>query len=275
MSAHPRPGRRGLRSSAAVAIALLALIFGVTAPAYAAKPTTPVVEKYVSLGDSYAAGQGASDSLDSCQHTAAAYPVLLDAAPGINLLRTPACSGATIADVTATQLSQVNRGTTLVTLTVGANDVGAGAIYTTCSVAPTSDACEAALDSAQEALNSGLIGQDLFALIRAIAERAPNARIIVTDYPLPFKLPSNEWIPNYVDGATAILNDQIAGAVAAAAEWATNVELASVADDFVGHQVGNADPWLGANPADPITFLHPTAAGQAAYRDAILWALAN
>lgn len=274
MSPLPRPGRRGLRSTAAVVIALVALLLGVSAPAYAAPPTTPV-QKYVALGDSYAAGQGAGAPLDGCLRSTAAYPVLLDAEQRINLLRTAACSGATIADVTATQLSQVNRGTTLVTLTVGANDVGAGAIYAACSGAPLSDACDAAIDSAQAALNSGIIGADLFALIRAIAERAPNAQIIVTDYPLPFAAGTNDWIANYVNGATAILDDQIAGAVAAAAANGVNTETASVAYAFAGHQVGNADPWLGANPTDPITFLHPTAAGQGIYRSAVLTALSN
>ena len=131
MSTTPRRGTRTLATTVGVIVALVALLLGVTAPAYAAPPTTPVL-KYVALGDSYAAGQGAGDPLDSCLRSDAAYPVLLDAESRTNLLRTAACSGATIADVATTQLSQVNRGTTLVTLTVGANDLGAGAAYTVC-----------------------------------------------------------------------------------------------------------------------------------------------
>jgi lysophospholipase L1-like esterase len=268
MSAPPRPNRRGLRSTAAVVIALVALLFGVTAPAYAAPPTTPV-QKYVALGDSYAAGQGAGAPLDSCLRSAAAYPVLLDAEPRVNLLRAPACSGQTIADVAEFQLSQLNRGTTLVTLTVGANDLGVGAVYAVCAPDPSSLACATAVHSVQQTLDSGVIGQNLAELIGSIAQRAPNARIVVTDYPVPF-VSGSSALTDRVNLATIGLDQQIAAAVAG-----TGVELASVAFAYVDHQVGTADPWLGANPADALTFLHPTAAGQAVYRSVILAVLAS
>jgi lysophospholipase L1-like esterase len=267
MSAQPRPNRRGLRSTAAVVIALVALLFGVAAPAYAAPPEP--VQKYVALGDSYAAGQGASAPLDSCLRSAAAYPVLLDAEPRVNLLRTAACSGQTIEDVASFQLSQLNRGTTLVTLTVGANDLGVGAVYAVCAPDPTSLACASAVQSVQQTLASGVIGQNLAGLIGSIAQRAPNARIVVTDYPVPFVSGSSP-LTDQVNLATIGLDQQIAAAAAG-----TGVELASVAFAYVGHQVGTGDPWLGANPADALTFLHPTAAGQAVYRDAILSVLAS
>jgi lysophospholipase L1-like esterase len=275
MSAHPRPHRRGLRSTAAVVIALVALLFGVAAPASAAPPTTQV-QKYVALGDSYAAGQGASTPLDSCLRSTAAYPVLLDAEPRINLLRTAACSGATITDVASFQISQVNRGTTLVTLTVGANDLGVGDVYTVCAPDPASVACASAISSVQQTLASGIIAQNLTGLLGAIAERAPNAHIVVSDYPVPFVpgLPSPGGVTDLVNAATVALDGQIAAAVGAASAE-LSVELASVQFAYAGHQVGDADPWLGADPADALTFLHPTAAGQAVYRDAILTALAS
>jgi hypothetical protein len=49
----------------------------------------------------------------------------------------------------------------------------------------------------------------------------------------------------------------------------------SVAGGFAGHQVGSAAPWLGADPSNQITFLHPTSDGQDVYRDAILAALSS
>jgi lysophospholipase L1-like esterase len=271
MSAHPRPSRRGLSSAAAVVIALVALLFGVTAPASAAPPTTQV-QKYVALGDSYAAGQGASTPLDTCYRSSAAYPVLLDAEPRINLLRTAACSGATIADVASFQLSQVNRGTTLVTLTVGANDLGVGAVYAVCAPAPTSVECASAISSVQQTLASHVIAQNLTGLLGAIAERAPNAQIVVSDYPVPFVpgLPSPGGVTDLVNAATAALDAEIAAAAGAAG---ASVTLATVQYAYFGHQVGDADPWLGADPTNALTFLHPTAAGQMVYRDAILAAL--
>lgn len=275
MSDLPRPGRRAFRSTAAGIVALIAVLFGVTAPAYAAPP--PPVQKYVALGDSYAAGQGADAPLDACLRSAAAYPVLLDAEPRTNLLRTAACSGQTIADVASFQLSQLNRGTTLVTLTVGANDLGVGAVYAVCAPDPTTPACASAIGSVQQTLLSGVIAQNLTGLLAAIAQRAPNANVVVTDYPVPFVpgLPSTGGITDLVNSATAALDAQIAGAVGAASAGGASVELATVQFAYVGHQIGNGDPWLGANSADALTFLHPTAAGQAVYRDAILAVLAS
>ena len=262
--------RRRLVASSIVAV--VALLFAVSAPAYAAPPTQPVVEKYVALGDSYAAGQGAAAPLDSCLRSDAAYPVLLDAVPRTNLLRTAACSGDTIADVMATQLSQVNRGTTLVTLTVGANDLGAGAAYAVCAAAPESMQCAAAIAEVQELLASGAIAQGIYELVVAIAERAPNARIVVSDYPLPFVqgLTGPGGITDIVNGAILALDEQIALGVQMAQAAGIDVELASVTYAYVGHQVGDADPWLGDDVSDPLTFLHPTAAGQMVYYAAVL-----
>jgi lysophospholipase L1-like esterase len=267
----PRTRRRYVASSI---VAVLALLFGVVAPASAAPPDDPVVQKYVALGDSYAAGQGAGAPLDACLRSAAAYPVLLDAEPRTNLLRTAACSGATIADVTASQLSQVNRGTTLVTLTVGPNDLGVGLIYRYCSIDQTSVACLGSIGRARQKLETGVLAQDLAALIGAIAARAPRAQIIVTDYPIPFAA-GNELATEAVNFLTGLLNGQIDGAVQSAAATGANAELASVVVAFAGHEAGTADAWLGADPADALTFLHPTAAGQAAYRDIVLAELAD
>lgn len=277
MSTNARRGTRTLATAAGVIVALVALLFGVTAPALAARPSTPVVEKYVALGDSYAAGQGAAAPLDSCLRSTAAYPVLIDAEPRTNLLRTAACSGATIADVAATQLSQVNRGTTLVTLTVGANDLGAGAAYAVCVPDPTSLACAQATAAVYQILQSGAIAQGIADLILQIADRAPNARIIVSDYPEPFApgLPSPGGITDQVNALTVALDEQIATAVILASFDGANVELASVVDAFAEHGALGPDPWLGSDPSNPVTFLHPTLVGQDAYRDAVLAELAD
>jgi lysophospholipase L1-like esterase len=272
MSAHSIRRSRIVGSSVGAIVALVAALFGAAPPALADPQAPPA--KYVSLGDSYAAGQGAGIPLDACLRSTEAYPVLLDAEPRTNLLRQAACSGATIADVTATQLSQVNRGTTLVTVTVGANDVGAGAVYAACAQDPQSPACYEAVGAAEEVLASGVIAQGLASLVLAVAERAPRATIVVTDYPLPFANGLGE-LTDYVNGATLLLDQQIALGVGGAAGAGANVELASVVPAFLGHGAGSAAPWLGSDPTDALTFLHPTADGQAAYRDVILATLAD
>ncbi|WP_457102035.1 GDSL-type esterase/lipase family protein [Microbacterium sp. P5_E9] len=273
MSTRAQRRARSTRGLAIGAVIALIGLFGATAPAYAAPPTAPVV-KYVALGDSYAAGQGAGPQLDACFHTAASYAALLDAAPRTNLLRNAACSGATIADVATTQLSQVNKGTTLVTITVGANDLAPGAVYTACYLADLSQACADAGAHVATVLQGDALNNGIRDLVLAVAERAPNARIVVTDYPIPF-IDTNVWVKEQVNAATLALDLKIAQGVAAAGAAGAKVSLASVAGAFWGHQIGNDDPYLGAVISNPVTFLHPTAAGQAIYRDAILAALAG
>ena len=107
---------KGRAIAVAAIIALFAIPVGVAGPAVAAPP--PPVAKYVALGDSYAAGQGTGVYLNVCLQSPLGYPGLLDAEPRVNLLRNAACTGADFDDVDM-QLSQLNRGTTLVTLTVG------------------------------------------------------------------------------------------------------------------------------------------------------------
>lgn len=273
MSAHSIRRGRIVGSSAAAIVALVAALFGAASPALADRPAP--VAKYVSLGDSYAAGQGAGLPLDDCLRSTAAYPVLLDAEPRTNLLRQAACSGATIAEVTSTQLSQVNRGTTLVTITAGGNDLGVGQIYTYCVNPDTQAECVAAVGAAGEKLARGDVAADLGALIVATAERAPNAKIIVTDYPMLFA-DGLDPLTDTINFYTGLLNDQIAAAVTGAEATGIDVELASVVTAFAGSEYpfGNP-PLLGLDPADPEGFLHPTAAGQAVYRDVILAELAD
>ena len=203
--------------------------------------------------------------------------MLLDAEPRTNLLRTAACSGATIADVTTTQLSQLNRGTTLVTVTAGANDLGAGDAYAICATQPGSPPCFSAVGSLSQLLASGEIAQRVAGLVGAISQRSPNAKIIFTDYPVPFEpgISGPGGITDIVNGFTTSLNAQIGAGVQLAAASGANVELASVVNAFSAHQVGDADPWLGGDLDNAVTFLHPTSAGQQAYRDAVVLALAN
>ena len=75
-------------------------------PAQAAAPA------YVALGDSYASGTGTRSYIadgTSCQRSTSAYPSLIAAARGY-ALNFRACSGATVADVTNTQLSRADLG---------------------------------------------------------------------------------------------------------------------------------------------------------------------
>lgn len=268
---------RVIGTAAAAIIALVAIPAGIAGPAAAAPPSSPssssTVAKYVALGDSVAAGQGAGGYVDLCLRSPNGYPTLLDAAPRTNLLRNPSCSGATIADVAADQLSQLNRGTTLVTLTVGANEVDLTGILAACTPPSPVEACLAAVGAAQAYLSTDQLAIDVGGLVGAIASRSPGAEILVTGYAIPFR-PGYSELTDQVNLLTVVMNSQIQAGVGGAAASGVDARYVDVTGLFAGHGVGSGASWLGENPADPITFLHPNAAGYSAYRDAILFALA-
>ncbi len=262
--------RWGVIALAAAFIALLLAPLSV-APAFANSAKSPVA-KYVALGDSYAAGQGAGTALDSCVRTSSGYASQIDAVPFHNLLRQPACSGATIDDVLATQLHSINRGTTLVTVTAGANDLGITEVAQACATDPTltSVPCQQAVQEATAALAS--VGPEMAQLISAIEDRSPRATIVVTGYPQLFASQTTTPMEIAVNQAVEALNGQLAGAVQATA--ATGIDVVFAPVTFGEHAIGgSAQPWLGFDLNNPMTLMHPTAEGYTVYRDAILTAL--
>ncbi|TFD02503.1 SGNH/GDSL hydrolase family protein [Cryobacterium sinapicolor] len=237
-------------------------------PASAA-PTAPV-NKYVALGDSYAAGQGGLGYVDSCLQSPNGYPALLDAVKGTNLLRNVSCSLATTGDVTTTQLSSLNRGTTLVTLTVGGNDLNVAGVAAACASADPV-ACGNAISTAGALLYSGELAARLADTYAQVAVAAPKAHVVVTGYPLLFA-PSADPLIAQLNGATIALNQTIQGVVAQAQATRPNssIEYVDVSAAFEGHAIGDIDSWVIF--AGPDAF-HPTPVGYQAYAEAIQAAL--
>jgi lysophospholipase L1-like esterase len=236
-------------------IGALLLAGGLTAggalPA-AAAPSSGVLT-YVALGDSYAAGQATN-----CTHTPSSYPLRLDALREVKLLRDVTCAAADTSTVRTSQLSALNPGVKLVTVTVGANDLDVAGLEVICTSDPT--ACPAAI-AARQAQLPALLG-NLTATLTAVAAAAPNATILVTGYPALFST-------GPIADAEAALNATIQSAVAAA-HLATGADIRFVDVQFAGHTVDSADPWFVL--AGPDIF-HPTAEGDAAFADAIAAAI--
>ena len=84
---------------------------------------------------------------------------------------------------------------------------------------------------------------------------------MVTGYPLPLA----PGVADAVNFGVATMNAIISATVAAAAAQGVNVVFADVTVAFLGHGAFSADPWVGEDPANPETFLHPTAEGYEAY----------
>src|SRR5262249_12938683 len=135
---------------------------------------------YVALGDSYASGLGAGSlisSSGSCDRSTKAYSALWATAHAPASYASVACAGATTLTVNSSQLSALSSTTTLVSITIGGNDVGFSNIMETCALEGTSD-CVAAVQSAENFAQSTLPGR-LDTTYNGIHSHAPNAVVVV------------------------------------------------------------------------------------------------
>lgn len=240
---------------ALAALAAVGLTVGTAMPASASPWPDPHGElRYVALGDSYAAGQ-ATD----CSHASFSYPLLLDRLPKVDLVSDVSCAGATTSDVITGQLGAVNPSVSLVTVTVGANDLDVVGLEAVCAPDPTSAACAAAIQARQAQL-PGLFA-NLVKTYSLIAAASPGATILVTGYaPLVSTGP--------LAAAEQALNSTIQGAVTTAASAGAHIRYVPVA--FTGHTVGTAYPWFYLSGPN---IFHPTWQGDVAYAAAIAGAL--
>ena len=254
-----------------VLIAVAGLISVSALPAVAGHSRTV---QYVALGDSYAAGQGAGDYFDEdCLRSADGYPALLDSLRRLHLRANASCSGDKTTDVLDQQVSALNTGTGLVTLTVGANDLGVAAVARVCIANPTSPDCQRAIGDAVGRLPQ--LAASLSEVYTAIATAAPRAKILVTGYPYLFN-PSTPCTPTSVEivcqinAATTLLNQTIASTVATMPD-SIDIQYVDVTVAFEGHGIGG-DLELYINDSGTDAY-HPNVAGYEAYAEALIAAL--
>jgi lysophospholipase L1-like esterase len=219
---------------------------------------------YVALGDSYSSGLGASSSYTggSCDLSTSAFANLWAAANKPASFKTVACAGATTTSVISTQVPSLNAATSLVSITVGGNDVGFSTIMTTCALHGTS-ACVAAVASAESTANSTLPAK-LDATYNAIRKAAPAAKVVALSYPMFYQL--HVW---YCVGLSETSREkidegigQVDGLIQAAASR-HGFTFADVRTAFIGHQLCSGDKWLHAvDLSDLQESYHPTGTGQ-------------
>jgi lysophospholipase L1-like esterase len=248
------------RRTAAALCALILCTLGAGAQAQAAGSS------YVALGDSYSSGTGTRSYLSdgtSCQRSVYAFPSLLAASNGYTL-NFRACSGATVADVSALQLGALSTDTAYVTLTVGGNDAGFAGVLTTCAQPAWASNCNGAIDRAQRII-TGQLPARLNSLYAAIRSRAPQATVVVAGYPRVFNgedcnaltwfSPAEETRLN----ATAdLLNARISTAASAA-----GFRFAGPTSAFVGHAVCDDVEWLNGLVTPVEESYHPNRSGHA------------
>ena len=258
----PRP-RSAASALVAGAAALAAAALPVLVPAQASAQSAV---HYVALGDSYSSGVGAGSyigSSGSCDQSTNAYPALWDTANQPASYVSEACSGATTATVLSSQLSALSTATTLVSITVGGNDVGFSSVMETCVLESTSS-CVSAVNKAESLIASQLPGE-LDSVLSAIKADAPNARVVVLDYPDLYDLSkSSSCIGLSTTDRTDLNNgaDELDSQIQAAAARHGDV-FADVRGAFSGHEICDSSSWLhSVNFLDVSESYHPTASGQ-------------
>ncbi|MEZ0094758.1 SGNH/GDSL hydrolase family protein [Streptacidiphilus sp. EB129] len=255
------PRARSLRT---LSVALLSALGLAAAGIAAAAPAGASASGYAALGDSYSSGVGAGNyisSSGSCERSTNAYPYLWQSSNAPSSFDFAACSGATTADVLSSQLSGLNSSTGLVSITIGGNDAGFSSTMETCVLEGTS-ACLSAVSTAENFANTQLAPK-LDAVYAAIHADAPNAHVVVLDYPHLYQVPGSCWFGisdtsrNAINGAA----DDLDGVIAKRAANA-GFSFVDVRSAFTGHEICSNDSWLHSTTFPIDESYHPTAAGQ-------------
>jgi hypothetical protein len=292
-----RRGRviRGLMAAAAVGV--MALLPAGAASAHAVRPAGHL-NRYVALGDSYAAGAGTATGPTTgppgCLRSDDDYPHLVARALGLSLTDVT-CSGATTADMAggqlqaqgwvAPQLRSVTASAGLVTLTVGGNDLGLVTMVEHCAAAtpwgPTAEGrtCAGYYEPTVPGLLTTIRGR-IEGVLAAVHRRAPDARVLVVGYPdiLPAtgegcwpRLPFTRADVPYLRGVEQGLDRTLAAAAAAG-----GARYVDTATPSVGHDACQAEsarwvePLVPESPALPF---HPNRVGEAGMATAVVAAL--
>lgn len=291
-------------ASRALVLALLVAIVPLVAasPATAAPDDGPRVRSYVALGDSYAAGPLIplpSGQPVGCLRSNRNYPSLVAETLGVPDFRDGSCSGATTAELTAEQatplgtnppqLDRLDADVELVSLTIGGNDIGFAEIVTECArrspTKPFGAACAefyTAGGQDQLAARIDAAAPKLAAALAAIADRAPDAEVLLVGYPtiLPDSGPGCFPVVPYSEGDVAFLRATQKRLNAMLADEAKRAG-ATYVDTYtptIGHDVCQPPgvKWVeGLVPTAPAAPVHPNGLGMAAMAVAVGGALAD
>jgi len=242
-------------------------------------------DNYVSLGDSYVAGPFIPNTIGSpygCLKSDHNYPHL--SASGIGLpLRDPSCSGATTDDMTnpqnvdpdgpnPPQFNSLDASTTVVSLTIGGNDIGFSSIAESClTYNPFSHPCKDKYDSGgvdQISQRIQATAPKVAAVLQGIHSRSPSARVFVVNYPAIFpetgygcwpQMPIAYQDVPYLRAKEQELNQMLATQAAANGATLVSWYAASIGHDACkSSSVRWVEPLVPGNSAAPI---HPNLAG--------------
>jgi lysophospholipase L1-like esterase len=258
-------------------------------------PPPPIADdskRYVAMGESFSAGEGAKDYLPGtdqfggCHRSRNAYPMLIARErphfSGDNMAFV-ACSGAVTDNITTVgqnnEPPQINPGlgknTELVTISIGVNDIGFAQVLANCYVSP--QGCDGQKPGVADKLTA--LPEKLRKTYAAIKDKAPNARLVVLTYPQifmahmsgttcveEFRLASHlQWLRE----TTHKLNEIIKTAATAAGATYVDVENA-----LQGHELCTGGDTQVVHAQDSLAdfheWFHPTAEGHTTITKQIL-----
>ncbi|WP_181771208.1 SGNH/GDSL hydrolase family protein [Amycolatopsis pittospori] len=259
------------RMAVAVAAAVTLVVLATPAQAEGAA-------RYVAMGSSFAAGPGIpplrAGTPAACGRSMKNYASLVAEKRGL-VLTDVTCSGATTANILATgqagqppQIEAVTPDTRLVTVTIGGNDVGyVGSLFTySCQNSGGTNCGQVDQTGIRTAL--GTVHEKIGAVIAAVHQRAPRARVLVVDYLtiVPRGASACEGVP--LTSEQLAFEREIADKLAAATRRAARSERATLvpaAAVSANHDGCAAAPWMEryVTAAGRVPY-HPNEAGMAA-----------
>ena len=238
------------------AIGAALLVLALAGNAYAA-------DKYVALGDSYSAGNGAhSTNLNSsCNRNTYAYPYLVAQQRPNTALTFVACAGATTTDILNSQVNSVTSDTKIVTLTIGGNDIG----FTSLIIACTTLGCQNQINSSSSQIANQLPAK-LNSTYAAIRSHAPSAQVVVLGYGRPFAhrtCLSATGVSLSEEDQLNTLTDNLNNTIKARAQ-AAGFTYADPNPAWSGHDVCSSNPFTnGLTLLHTADSYHPTRNGYA------------
>ncbi|MDQ4093227.1 MAG: SGNH/GDSL hydrolase family protein [Actinomycetota bacterium] len=283
---------------AATTLALLGLAGGAVEKTAAAQPGS-VPERYVALGDSYAAGPEIPvqrfDPI-GCRRSTNNYPSLLAEALSIRDFTDVSCSGAQTENMTdpqrvplginPPQFDALAPDTDLVTLTISGNDIGFSDIFVTCarlsSTNPLGNPCERQATAGGTDIYAQRIvteAPNVARVLEGIRQRSPRATVLLVGY-LRIVPPEVGCYPvfpiargdvPYLDGIQRQLNAMLANQ--AGDHGAVFVDSYA---GSLGHDACKLPgvKWVeGITPTSPAAPVHPNAIGMQAVAALALEAL--
>ncbi|TCP48578.1 GDSL-like lipase/acylhydrolase family protein [Tamaricihabitans halophyticus] len=283
-----------------ISAAVSLLVVGAS-QAFAAPSTDPAppVDHYVALGDSFTSGPLIPEQRPDpagCARSTNNYPSILAERLDVVEFTDVSCGGAQTADMTrpqpleggeqnAPQFDALRADTDLVTVGIGGNDFGLfGNLVGVCPELresdPTGAPCQAHFtEDGQDTLLARMpeLTERISAVVRGITERAPEAEVLVINYPrlapeegfCPERLPFAEGDYAWADEVERAIGTALADGAATGGE---RVRFVDVYEPSTGHDIcAPADAaWVNGQHDQPdAARYHPTKLGMAGMADVI------